>query len=787
MIYNGKEVPFPAVTKVSFFKLIESLEVLSKDNDPNVASFAKTRLKEVELYPILKEGFEDLKLLKKYKKPIGKLSRVLFPDALLTNEIKGLTPPFNFETFYCSTRLKNILDNARKDFSFGLKGYTDDLLYISGCSTILEGYYKYSSGHGSPFIVEIPNKDSSITRSYRIAFNADLMDIFPTDKAIDISFEDYLELMDNFTDIDLWKKKFPPNSWVMRGIGIVNMMDVTIDQSLSKITSNLLIKSEDSFEKIQSSLRTLFNSTKLIVGFTSYENDTFLPSHKENISSIMLNRKEAMSCGDGMCSGSYDLVIQQNKAMAISDVDKFAKHSGSMLSKALKKQGIQSYIIAPLIYTGDFLGFLELGSKNKHELNAASLNKLDDVLPVLSMAASRFKAEYTNQIEAVIQQECTTIHPSVKWRFEQEAKNYLAKQGEGERTTFNDISFKEVYPLYGQLDLKGSSEKRNEAVKDDLLTQMDAVKKVLTQALKEKKMPVYEELIYRTDSYRDEIKKGLLAGSEQRLLGFIQSDIYPVFDHLKKSGSRLSNLVDKYTSILDPNLHMVYDVRKSFDESVALTNQTLASFLDKKQQEAQEMFPHYFERYKTDGLEYNMYIGQSITESKTYDPVFLRNLRLWQLIVMCEMENRFKVLQKDLATPLEIASLILIYSTPLAIHFRMDEKRFDVEGTYNARYEIVKKRVDKAHIKGTKERITAPGKIAIIYSNEQDAREYRIYIRFLKAKGYLKNKPIEDHELENLQGITGLRALRVELSYFKQSSKKGSLTMDQIMEAIEKS
>ncbi len=29
----------------------------------------------------------------------------------------------------------------------------------------------------------------------------------------------------------------------------------------------------------------------------------------------------------------------------------------------------------------------------------------------------------------------------------------------------------------------------------------------------------------------------------------------------------------------------------------------------------------------------------------------------------------------------------------------MDEKRFDVDGAYNARYEIVKKRIDKAYVK----------------------------------------------------------------------------------------
>ncbi|TAK35947.1 MAG: hypothetical protein EPO28_13950 [Saprospiraceae bacterium] len=40
----------------------------------------------------------------------------------------------------------------------------------------------------------------------------------------------------------------------------------------------------------------------------------------------------------------------------------------------------------------------------------------------------------------------------------------------------------------------------------------------------------------------------------------------------------------------------------------------------------------------------------------------------------------------------------------------MDEKRLDVEGSYNVRYEIIKKRIDKALLKGTQERLTqSPG------------------------------------------------------------------------------
>ena len=109
----------------------------------------------------------------------------------------------------------------------------------------------------------------------------------------------------------------------------------------------------------------------------------------------------------------------------------------------------------------------------------------------------------------------------------------------------------------------------------------------------------------------------------------------------------------------------------------------------------------------------------------------------------------------------------------------MDEKKFDVEGAYNARYEIIKKRVDKAHIKGTEERITKPGSIVIVYSQESDANEYRTYLKFLAAKGYLKEE-IQDLALEDLQGVHGLRALRVEINF-----SAGNLTIDEFIQEME--
>ena len=81
------------------------------------------------------------------------------------------------------------------------------------------------------------------------------------------------------------------------------------------------------------------------------------------------------------------------------------------------------------------------------------------------------------------------------------------------------------------------------------------------------------------------------------------------------------------------------------------------------------------------------------------------------------MARSAEAVRGGLAIPLKTTHLILAHHAPLSIHFRFDEKRFDVDGAYDVRYEVVKKRIDKAVIRGTGERVTQPGRIAIIYSH----------------------------------------------------------------------
>jgi len=227
---------------------------------------------------------------------------------------------------------------------------------------------------------------------------------------------------------------------------------------------------------------------------------------------------------------------------------------------------------------------------------------------------------------------------------------------------------------------------------------------------------------------------------------------------------------------------VVYKRRKSFEESLAMINKMITNHLDEAEERAQEMFPHYFEKYKTDGVEFTLYLGSSLVKGKTFDSFYLKNFHLWQLMTMVDIHRKMEVLKPRLKNNLDITQLILVHDQPISIRFRPDEKQFDVDGAYDIRYEIVKKRIDKAYVKNTGERLTQPGKIAIVYNQAKVEDEYRRYFQYLIGKKLI-TADIEELELEELPGAIGLRALRIQVMSETKNENTGD--KDELLKDIE--
>lgn len=783
------EIELPLKSLVSFDKLLKQYDKMAVGNDLFLAQKAKFILNYQKPYPELREGFTDLTLLEKYKDVINVILQDTFSEVLTKNEIKAASLPYANVIFNSSERFKKIIDNAGADFELEIKNVEERLNYIMASTVILNFHYGFNLDFRRPMFYEIPDKNG-VMRHYRILYNADFIDIIPNKNAKKLTQEDVDELLENFDNLELWKEKIPPNSFTSKGFVISNMFDVTAEHSISEIKSSLISndkRGSDFFmEDFQNTFKSLFGLPNLKVGFSIHNSkeDTFEKVHGIGIESFILNKSANVDCKSALCKNSYKTILKEHKYYVISDIEKYLELApGNNLYATLAEQNIKSAIIAPISDGKELLGVLELASTKRYNLNNVNAQKLQDVMPYIVTAVLRSKAEEENLIEAVIQQECTTVHSSVLWRFENEAIRFIRANAEGLDPTFKEIVFKDVHPLYGQIDIKDSSTFRNNSIQKDLLIQLTEVNSILTKAWEINKLHIYEELLFRSNSYVDDVKEILNTNSEQTILEFIKKEITPVFKHLKNTEPKIANLISIYEEGIDPNTGSYYDHRKNYDQSVMKINEKLAQVLDKKQVEAQEMFPHYFERYKTDGVEHNMYIGESISQNKEYNPFYLKNLRLWQLQVMYDMENEYYNLKPKLPIALDVASLLLVYNTSLSIRFRMDEKRFDVDGTYNARYEVIKKRIDKSYIKGTNERLTQKGKLSIVYSQKKDELEYLRYIRFLRSKGYF-SKNVEVLELEGLQGVAGLKAIRVEILYKKDKESKETYTYDDLMHEL---
>ena len=347
----------------------------------------------------------------------------------------------------------------------------------------------------------------------------------------------------------------------------------------------------------------------------------------------------------------------------------------------------------------------------------------------------------------------------MEWRFQRAALHYIQHKEEGV-SGIEPIVFHQVYPLFGVSDIRQSSDHRNAAIQADLIEHFRLARGIVHLAYEQRPLPILAAFSHRIDKHIKGLEIGLNAGDEATKPFFIQQVIEPIFDQLATFSPQVAEKIASYRAALDPQMKTIYRSRRDFEESLKLINETIATYLDQEESKAQEYFPHYFEKLKTDGVEHTMYIGASMVENENFSPMYLKNLRLWQLMVMCEVVRRTEEIKGSLSVPLETTHLILAQDSPLSIFFSPDERHFEVAGAYDIRHEIIKKRIDKAIIKGTSERLTQPGKIAIVYSQRPEGTEYLEYIDYLRAAGYLRDET-EDVDLGDLQGAQGLKALRV--------------------------
>ncbi|MFP4009469.1 MAG: GAF domain-containing protein, partial [Spirulinaceae cyanobacterium] len=379
-----------------------------------------------------------------------------------------------------------------------------------------------------------------------------------------------------------------------------------------------------------------------------------------------------------------------------------------------------------------------------NEFDQLDANHANALIPALKAA-----------LRQASQTQFSNIHPAVEWRFRQEAeRRSLGLPSE-------QIVFENVYPMYGLSDIRGSARERNRAIQEDLLAQFDLALAIVDAVIQYRPVAFLEQLRLDLTAYQERLTKGVSVEDEVSVIEYLRKHLELYFDFFRQCGDAAIQTVEDYEAACDNEQGCIYNARDRYDATIATINAALRQNWEKWQDRMQEILPHYCDTEVADGIDHILYVGASINAQ--FSLFHLHSLRYEQLRAICDAARVCRKLHEDKDIPFELCHLVLVQDTTVDIfHDEQTERLFDVQGTRDTRYEIVKKRIDKGLDSKEKTRITQPGMLTVVYSTNDEWQEYHQYLRYLVRERYVGSK-IDSGTIESLQGITGLRFARVQI------------------------
>ncbi|MGE8430071.1 MAG: GAF domain-containing protein [Sphingobacterium sp.] len=440
------------------------------------------------------------------------------------------------------------------------------------------------------------------------------------------------------------------------------------------------------------------------------------------------------------------------------------RNTTSIFDERISLSGVTTYLCIPLIHNHSLSGILEIYSREQDQLDNETMQALGSLVPLLSQLAQDITLEFKKRIDDIIINRFTTIQPSVQWKFNHIAAQYIQElENDSQDAHIKAVVFEEVYPLYGAVDVKDSTIIRNASILKDFSFKV----KQLAMLIDELSLDGKHKLIMAFSAHVDQITESLdhisFDESMVKIIEFFRKDVQPFLEEARKQFPSKIAVIEHYAKHFFTNRDTGEFYRNEFETSLRQINQLISRELDHFNSFIQGNYPSYFQKFRTDGIEYDIYIGESITPQQPFSYEFINVFRRQQIISMARIALKAYHAKDTLPLALETTQLIFINPHSIDISFREDERRFDVEGSLNIRYEIIKKRIDKIRIKRTKERLTQVNKIAIVYLSDEILEDLMLSIQAIYDMGIIEHT-IEHLKLEDVQGIAGLKAIRLSVN-----------------------
>lgn len=787
------EIPLPmATTQLSFKPFLDYLRRQLAHESGLRAEIFQQILTCFSKHPEL-EGEVDPHKLEPYTDQLEGLYNVLNPSLQQEKDTYwALSVPMKPVVFFGSDPFYEMMADEEGDLT--ICEFSDPEKFVRQItenfySFVLDRFYGIRFNDQSELTRTITDKKTNLTRHFKMSFDGRFVEAKVLGKLPELDPALIRSKVLTNDVLELLQKTIPPSMFSFSGFSVMNIKDVTASYALEEIRNTIVSGLNASGQSI---FPAVVKSLKELTGTNDIEFN-ILPLYRVNgklvedidayCQSIIFSIGKLQGLQRDVCVPLIEKFVAHPKVIYFADLDTQGP-SQRDISRLFYKYGIKSYSLLPIYYNKKLVGALEMYSYKKEVLNDNTFNAIQPAINLLAQLTKNSLNAFDDQLESIIKDKFTSLQPSVQWKFNEAAWHYLQMKGDRTKTAEpEEIDFKDVFPLYGAVDIRNSTAERNSALTEDLKLQLGTLVKVLHNLKMISGFGLLDEKIFLTQQWIKRIESA--AGFEQEIVlnDFLDNDIVPFLKQFINSNPEYENISREYFDATDEGKGMAYENRRQLERSMSVIISSVNNYFDTLKGEIQHSYPCFFEKFRTDGVEYDIYIGQSITPDKPYSHIYLQNLRLMQLRSMAAIANYSHSLQPQLSWPVQTTQLIFIHSHPIDIKFRRDEKRFDVEGAYNIRYHIIKKRIDKVRLKNSKERLTQPGKIALVYFSQSEADEYISYIHYLQQEKVLCDD-LEYLELEELQGVAGLRALRVGVNLEMAESELVSADYAQLTAAV---
>jgi len=756
---------------VCFKKFIDFLEERVNTDKTMRVRFFKFVLDKIRSYPELIVGVPGSDMVR-YNEVLELVSSIVFPLIEDENEVLfGLTSGISPQVFYASNAFHRLFksrpDESNEESGTARKNALQ-MHQQTQYDLVLQKVYGMELSQKKEMLRSFFNPVTGLYHYYRLNINTRFVEVKSKTTFNKENFNEdisaCLNCTNNFEEIG---KLVPLNNFTASGFSIITLTDITGQQAIEQLSKAIVSidkeNAADHFIHITRLLQTMLGSSQYkfgIMPFFTINNRAALLYENFPYSIITKASSDA-----GIHKAVFTRYINhylKDPQYIVYNADDSKNTLPVPVQEALKAAGVHYYVIAPIYFNDNLVGVLETGAApGIPALTDLQLGKLKPAVPYISQLLKLLIDRFNISIDAIVKDKFTIIQPSVQWKFNEVAWHYYRNNNiEHRNGALEKISFKHVYPLYGAVDIRNSTIERNKALRDDLQLQLEMLVNVLNRLIENGLIEKTNAVIEHCRQWQAKLAAYISIEDELELNNFLFDKAHPVLASLSNLPEPISIEIANYYKAINEDSGACFSKRRSLESSIKKLNQTIGKHFDLFKEDTKDYYPFYFEKFRTDGIEYDIYIGQSIAPKLPFSLNDVEKLRKWQVLSMAVVAKHTHTLLDQLEYPLQTTQLVFVNARTIDISFRNDERRFDVEGAYNIRYHIIKKRIDKVNIHGSLERLTQPGKIAIVYFNERDAAEYITYIQQLQEENILQDD-LEHLELEELQGVTGLKALRV--------------------------